>query len=129
MPSGDRTGPMGAGAMTGRAAGYCAGFGMPGFMNRGYGRFYGGQFRGAGRGGMPYGGGRGRAWGGGRGPYWRSSWNAPYYSPAVEETHPDYATQREELDYLRGQVESMAQTISKLEKKLAETSQNSQQNE
>ena len=33
MPRGDRTGPMGFGPMTGRGAGYCAGFGMPGFMN------------------------------------------------------------------------------------------------
>jgi len=33
MPRGDGTGPMGFGPMTGRAAGYCAGFGIPGFMN------------------------------------------------------------------------------------------------
>jgi len=37
--------------MTGRGAGYCAGFGVPGFMNRGFGGF------GRGRGGR--GGGRG----------------------------------------------------------------------
>jgi hypothetical protein len=34
MPRGDRTGPMGWGPMTGRGAGFCAGFGVPGFMNR-----------------------------------------------------------------------------------------------
>jgi hypothetical protein len=33
MPRGDRTGPAGMGPMTGRAAGYCAGSGTPGFMN------------------------------------------------------------------------------------------------
>ena len=33
MPGGDRTGPLGMGPMTGRAAGYCAGFQMPGFVN------------------------------------------------------------------------------------------------
>jgi len=33
MPRGDGTGPMGMGPMTGRAAGYCAGFPAPGFMN------------------------------------------------------------------------------------------------
>ena len=40
MPRGDRTGPWGAGPMTGRAAGYCAGYSVPGFMNPigGYGR-------------------------------------------------------------------------------------------
>lgn len=33
MPKGDRTGPMGTGAMRGRAAGFCAGFDMPGYTN------------------------------------------------------------------------------------------------
>ncbi len=63
MPRGDGTGPMGIGPMTGRSAGYCAGYGVPGYMNpyarRGFGRGFG---RGSGRGmrrgwcyaGMPY---------------------------------------------------------------------------
>ncbi len=40
MPRGDRTGPWGAGPMTGRAAGYCAGYSVPGYLNPvgGYGR-------------------------------------------------------------------------------------------
>jgi len=33
MPRGDRTGPVGMGPMTGRAAGYCAGYAVPGFVN------------------------------------------------------------------------------------------------
>lgn len=33
MTKGDRTGPMGTGAMSGRAAGFCAGFKMPGFAH------------------------------------------------------------------------------------------------
>jgi hypothetical protein len=33
MPRGDRTGPAGMGPMTGRAAGYCAGYNVPGYMN------------------------------------------------------------------------------------------------
>jgi hypothetical protein len=33
MPFGDGTGPMGLGPMTGRGAGFCAGFGMPGSTN------------------------------------------------------------------------------------------------
>ena len=33
MPAGDGTGPLGFGAMTGRAAGYCAGYPVPGYMN------------------------------------------------------------------------------------------------
>jgi hypothetical protein len=37
MPGGDRTGPMGMGPMTGRGAGFCAGHGVPGYSNPGYG--------------------------------------------------------------------------------------------
>ena len=33
MPRGDRTGPAGMGPMTGRAAGFCAGFPVPGYIN------------------------------------------------------------------------------------------------
>ena len=33
MPRGDRTGPMGAGRMTGRGAGWCAGYDRPGYAN------------------------------------------------------------------------------------------------
>ena len=49
MPRGDRTGPAGAGPLTGRAAGYCAGYSTPGYLSS-----YGGRapsaapFRGAG---------------------------------------------------------------------------------
>jgi len=38
MPAGDGTGPMGWGPMSGRAAGYCAGFAVPGYVNPGRGR-------------------------------------------------------------------------------------------
>ena len=80
MPRGDRTGPRGLGPMTGRAAGYCAGYPVPGYMNPtpGYGRGYG---RGWGRG---YRGGLGRGFGRGLGRLW---WDYPpqyplSYSPA-----------------------------------------------
>jgi len=53
MPFGDGTGPMGLGPMTGRAAGYCAGYPVPGYMNPypGYG-YWGGPAYGYGA--MPY---------------------------------------------------------------------------
>ncbi|HBS59031.1 MAG TPA: hypothetical protein DEA44_07190 [Firmicutes bacterium] len=35
MPRGDRTGPMGMGPMSGRGAGFCTGFAMPGVRNPG----------------------------------------------------------------------------------------------
>jgi hypothetical protein len=43
MPRGDGTGPAGMGPMTGRAAGFCADFPVPGYMNPVMGRagFYG----------------------------------------------------------------------------------------
>jgi hypothetical protein len=45
MPRGDSTGPMGMGPMTGRQAGYCAGYNMPGFVKnagrRGMGTSFG----------------------------------------------------------------------------------------
>ena len=75
MPGGDGTGPAGMGPMTGRAAGYCAGYPVPGYANpipgrglgfrlrSGFAGGYGGQ---VGRGlGLGFRGGRG--WGGYRG--------------------------------------------------------------
>lgn len=54
MPRGDRTGPMGMGPMSGRAAGYCGGFDAPGRANPGPGR--GGRWGfGRGRGGAAWG--------------------------------------------------------------------------
>ena len=55
MPGGDRTGPMGMGPLTGRGAGFCAGYDAPGYGNpipgRGFGRhFWGRGWRGGGRG-------------------------------------------------------------------------------
>lgn len=47
MPRGDRTGPLGMGPMTGRGAGFCAGYSVPGYMNpwvvhgRGFGMGFG----------------------------------------------------------------------------------------
>jgi len=64
MPRGDGTGPMGFGPMTGRAAGYCAGYPVPGFMN-------------------PMGGGvAGMAYGYGAGPYMSAPGAYGYGMPA-----------------------------------------------
>ena len=49
MPRGDRTGPTGAGSMTGRGAGYCAGINAPGYISGG-GGFGRGMGMGMGRG-------------------------------------------------------------------------------
>ena len=79
MPGGDGTGPAGMGPMTGRAAGLCVGFAMPGYMNPAVGRagFYGagmptvGPYGAGAYGyGMPYGGWGRRSFGFGRGFGW-----------------------------------------------------------
>ncbi len=85
MPRGDRTGPWGAGPMTGRAAGYCAGYPVPGYMNPGvgYGR---GWRRGRGR-------GWGRGWGRGRfvypTPVTVQPVHPPLYQPVAEPQTPE----------------------------------------
>jgi Family of unknown function (DUF5320) len=86
MPGGDRTGPNGAGPMTGRVAGYCAGYAVSGYANPvcGYGS----------RGGRR---GYGRGWGRGFGRGWYG--NVPVtvvppvfqqaYVPVVQQTIPE----------------------------------------
>jgi len=90
MPAGNGTGPMGMGPMTGRAAGYCAGYPAPGFMNPYGGRGFGAAYPAY---GLPYqsamagpypsyapfmgrglGMGRGRGGGWGMGMAWRRGW-------------------------------------------------------
>ena len=84
MPFGDGTGPAGLGPMTGRAAGFCAGYPVPGHMNPMAVRagFYGAGVPALAPYGVPYGGwtnpwvrrgfgrGFGRGWGRGRFGYW-----------------------------------------------------------
>lgn len=111
MPGGDRTGPLGAGPMTGRGAGWCAGYAAPGFTNPGFGPgrgrrrgFAGGG--GFGRGGG-FGGGRGFA-GGGRGAG-RGFWRAGLPAAAVQ---PD------ERQVLESEVQALRQELAALESRL-----------
>ena len=74
MPFGDGTGPAGMGPMTGRAAGFCAGYPVPGYMNPVVGRagFYGAGMPAVG----PYGAGL-YSYGAGYGnpyPAWGNPW-------------------------------------------------------
>jgi hypothetical protein len=120
MPGGDRTGPMGQGPRTGRAAGYCAGYDRPGYMN-GYGGDYGWGRGGAyGRGGgygWGRGGGYGRGYRGGRGydrglaqaPY--PAWGAPpwgAYAPSTED----------ELEMLKGEHQHLEQVLADIQKRI-----------
>jgi len=103
MPRGDGTGPMGMGSMTGRGAGYCAGFGQPGYMTPGPGRVIGfgrGYGRGFGRG---FGG---RGWGF-RGAGFRNAdigTSAPGAGAFAGPWGARQVTREEELVYLRSQA-------------------------
>jgi len=114
MPGGDGTGPMGLGPMTGRAAGYCAGYSVPGYMN-------------------PAGGlGRGRAlWGRGAGRglgRWRTFWAAgagawPGYAggwtPALGATAPWTAPSREdEMQMLKDQAGRLEDALQNIRKRI-----------
>ncbi|MGB7060798.1 MAG: DUF5320 domain-containing protein [Candidatus Zixiibacteriota bacterium] len=122
MPGGDRTGPRGLGPMTGRAAGFCAGYPVPGYLNPTFGR---GGF-GVGRGGFPWGGGRGRAFGGGRGWGWRAGFSGyPPYAPAYPQ-YPPYApaypepTAEEEKKFLQEEIASLEEELSAIRERMVE---------
>jgi hypothetical protein len=118
MPLGDRTGPLGMGPMTGRAAGYCAGYSVPGYMNpiprRG---FFG---RGRGRGWFGRGRGWGRGWGAGYFaggfPGW-GYYGAPAY-PNIQELNPEeeVALLKEDAKVLKQQLKELQGYIDTLEK-------------
>ncbi len=112
MPLGNGTGPNGMGPMTGRAAGYCAGYGMPGYMNSGVGGFGRGRGLGLGYGrGMGYGRGFSRAggWGAGYGP-------ASYAVPVAPWTAaPDEKVERWNLER---QAEALASELKLVQERL-----------
>jgi hypothetical protein len=116
MPRGDGTGPRGMGPMSGRASGYCAGYGRPGFANSGFGR---------GRGlGMGWGRGfRGRDFGGWGRVGWAPALGSAFHEPRPM-NWPEEAAQRldesEEKRILKNQLESLDIEISAIRKRLAE---------
>ena len=67
MPGFDGTGPSGQGPIAGRGRGFCAKLFGRAPYDPCYERSILGRIFGAGRGGLPWGGGRGRVFGGGRG--------------------------------------------------------------
>lgn len=124
MPGGDRTGPAGLGPMTGRAAGFCAGYPAPGYANPIGGRGYGG-------------GGRGGGWG-------RRNWyyatglpgwaRAGYGMPAYGGTVNSYAygaapigaaiTPPQELDSLKSQAQYFEDSLNGIKQRIQELESN-----
>ncbi|MEW6067692.1 MAG: DUF5320 domain-containing protein [Nitrospirota bacterium] len=126
MPFGDRTGPLGLGPRTGKAAGYCSGFGMPGYANPVPGR---GWF------GFGHGWGGGRGWSGrGRGwmhRYWATGlsawagydypyggWTVPYRTGLTVQEEMDIL--KDQAVLLKKQLEDVQSRISTLEKNQSE---------
>jgi hypothetical protein len=103
--------------MTGRRAGYCAGYGVPGYATPAFGRM-GPQ--------------RGRGWGGG-GRGWRHmyyatgipGWARFGYGPAwgVPPAYSPYARamdEEQEMQMLRGQAEALKQQLDAISQRLSE---------
>ena len=112
MPRGDGTGPIGLGPMTGRAAGFCAGYNAPGYMNPISGRGYFGR----GRGFFGRGGGRGRRnWYYATGlPGWQ---RASMGMPAFGGAYPDAAmiTPKNEADILKDQANVLKKQLEDIQ--------------
>lgn len=114
MPRGDRRGPEGRGPMTGRAAGYCAGYNVAGFENPLPGR--GGRGAGFGRGA------------GGRG--WRNRYYATglrgwerggRYAGALDYETNDPAADRElEKRFLKNTIAQLQTELAGINKRLEE---------
>lgn len=119
MPGGDRTGPAGMGPMTGRGAGFCAGYPGPGYMNPTQGR----GFYGWGRGG----GGRGhRHWfyatglpGWQRAAYGYPGFGTPFGASYAAPFAPSM-TSEQEVEVLKGQAEYLEDTLDGIRRRLDE---------
>ncbi|MFC1569398.1 DUF5320 domain-containing protein [bacterium] len=106
MPRGDGTGPSGMGPMTGRSAGFCAGYSVPGYVNPVSGRGFGVGF------------GRGRAfgnWGRGRWPHYGAGYGLPYAMPFEAEAAP-----QQEIEALQVQAKSLENTLVQINQRITE---------
>lgn len=109
MPRGDKTGPMGTGPMTGRGAGYCAGYDVPGCANDGVG-MGGGRGRGMGRRGMGGGMGQRGAQGGGFGR--RNRFMAPDFPGAAVNPVSEREAMQSQIDNLEAQLAAIRNRLS-----------------
>ena len=119
MPWGDGTGPGGLGPMTGRGAGYCAGYNVPGYLNPA----------------VP-GWGAGGGWGRGRGNRYgyyatgvpgRARFGAnPYYNYAPSSPSPYYGapgiTKEQQLNALKSQADLLKKNLEDINKAIEDLS-------
>lgn len=111
MPGGDGTGPLGLGPMTGRRAGFCAGYSVPGYANPGFGRGFG----------YGRGFGRGRGWGRGFGRGFGFGWAGypyAYGNPYMAAAYPANFTPKQEADMLREEAKAMQEEIDAINQRV-----------
>ncbi len=116
MPRGNGTGPAGMGPMSGRAAGYCAGFSTPGYANPVAGRGVGFGWAGRGRGfrnqfyatGMP---------GWQRAATGYQAWGQP---PVSQPVYPAQPSKEQELDMLKAQAEQFQNGLDQVHSRISE---------
>ena len=115
MPAGDKTGPTGAGPMTGRGMGYCAGYNIPGYANPMPGR------RLWGRGGFGFGFGRGFGRGYGYGRYFAPYpyYETPYY-PYETPYRPSYSSTQDEKAILAEQAREIENELKAIKERISE---------
>ena len=124
MPRGDGTGPAGMGPMTGRGAGFCAGYSVPGYMNPMGGRGYWGRGRGGGRGwrhwyyatGLP---------GWARAPMGTPAWGGPVHAYTPAGPFAPTLTAEQELDGLKKQAEYFQNALDQLNQRIQQIEEES----
>jgi hypothetical protein len=110
MPRGDGTGPEGFGPMTGRRAGYCAGYDVPGYENPMPGRGFG----------LGRGRGRGRGW---RHWYYATGlpgWARFGYAPTWGAPPAQPLTREQETEFLKSQAGGLQQELDAISQRIAE---------
>jgi len=118
MPGGDGTGPAGMGPMTGRAAGYCVGYAMPGSVTSVAVR----GFKAGLRGGRGRRGRRNQFYATGLTGRQRAAIGATAISGAVPVEAPYAPTMsgEQQLDALKGQAEYFADALNGIRKRIEE---------
>ena len=112
MPGGDRTGPSGMGPVTGRGAGYCASYPVPGYAN-----FIPGQ-------GLGFGFGRGFGRGRGSrsnrlnyGPFEGYAYQAGRY---YQDTNAPELTAQQEAEMLKKEAKLMQEEVSSINQRISQ---------
>ncbi len=125
MPGGDRTGPLGLGPMTGRGAGYCAGYALPEYAAPGLDRglaargWWYNRPRGAGR------GFRCRNWAYATGVPAGQRFYPFAYRPSAAPAQPP-VDREAEIGVLKVQAQELEQVLKQINERLTELAENKQ---